>query len=55
MENNSTLVIFALIAALGVVTLVAVDIVLTAQDAEARRCPGTSPAANTSKTRCSRP
>ena len=32
METNSTLVIFALIAALGLVTVVAVDVMLTTQD-----------------------
>ena len=37
METNSTLVIFALIAALGLVTVVAVDIMLTAQEAEGSR------------------
>ena len=47
-------VIFALIAALGLVTVVAVDIVLTAQEAEAKGCPLTSPGANASKTRCVR-
>ena len=35
METNSTLVIFAIIAALGLVTVVAVDIMLTAQEADA--------------------
>ena len=38
MEANSTLVIFAIIAALGLVTVVAVDIILTAQEAEAKGC-----------------
>jgi hypothetical protein len=49
-------VIFALIAALGLVTVVAVDIMLTAQEAEGSRgCPLTSPGANASKGRCVRP
>ena len=34
METNSTLVIFAIIAALGLVTVVAVDIMLTTQEVE---------------------
>jgi hypothetical protein len=38
-------VLFALVAALGLVTIVAVDIILTAQEAEARGC-RTSIAAN---------
>ena len=36
METNSTLVIFAIIAALGLVTVVAVDIIFTAQEAEVK-------------------
>jgi hypothetical protein len=36
METNSTLVIFAIIAALGLVTVVAVDIMLTTQKAKAQ-------------------
>jgi hypothetical protein len=55
METNSTLVIFALLAALGLVTLVAVDIMLAAQEAEAKGCPVGTPAPNASKTRCFRP
>jgi hypothetical protein len=51
METNSTLVIFAIIAALGLVTVVAVDIILTAQEAEAAGC-RTSQAVNASKGRC---
>jgi hypothetical protein len=51
METNSTLVIFALIAALGLVTVVAVDIMLTAQEAEGVGC-RTSTAVNASKGRC---
>jgi hypothetical protein len=53
MVTNSTLVIFALMAALGLVTVVAVDIMLTAQEAEAqnRECK-TSTAANASQGRC---
>jgi hypothetical protein len=51
METNSTLVIFAIIAALGLMTVVAVDIVLLTQDAEAKGCTS-SLAVNASKGRC---
>jgi hypothetical protein len=54
METNSTLVIFAIIAALGLVTVIAVDIILTAQEVEAKGC-RTSVAANASKGRCIQP
>jgi hypothetical protein len=53
MKTNSTVVLFALIAALGLVTVVAVDILLTAQEAEAKGC-NRSIAANASKGRCIR-
>lgn len=51
METNSTLVIFAIIAALGLVTVVAVDIMLTTQEAEAKGCKS-SLAVNASQGRC---
>ena len=51
MITNSTLVIFALIAVLGLVTVVAVDIILTAQEAEAKGCRN-SVAVNASRGRC---
>ena len=54
METNSTLVIFAIIAALGLVTVVAVDIMLTVQEAEAKGC-NRSVAANASQGRCVNP
>ena len=54
MESHSTLVIFAIIAALGLVTVVAVDIMLTTQEAEAKGC-RTSQAVNASKGRCIQP
>jgi hypothetical protein len=52
MYTQQTLVIFALVAALGLVTVVAVDLVLTMQEAEARGCTGTTPGLNASKGRC---
>ena len=51
METNSTLVIFAIIAALGLVTVVAVDIMFTIQEAEARGCRN-GVAFNASQGRC---
>ena len=53
-ETNSTLVIFAIIVALGLVTVVPVDIILTIQEAEAKGC-RTSVAVNASKGRCIQP
>ena len=55
MNIESTMVLFAVVAALGLVTVVAVDIMLTAQEAEAKGCPLTNPGANASKLRCVRP
>jgi hypothetical protein len=55
MESNSTLVIFALIAALGLVSVVAVDVMLTAQEAEAKGCKVPSTGASASKGRCVAP
>jgi hypothetical protein len=52
MNKQTTLVIFALIAALGLVTVVAVDVLLTMQEAEAKGCSGRTPALNASKGRC---
>jgi hypothetical protein len=51
METNSTLVIFALVAALGLVAVVAFDIMLSEQYAEARCRPG-GIGYNASKGRC---
>jgi hypothetical protein len=56
MGTNYTLVILALIAAMGLVTVVAVDIILTAQEADAVKPPTqgcrTSVAVNASQGRC---
>jgi tellurite resistance protein TehA-like permease len=53
METQSAIVLFALVAAFGLVTVVAVDIILTAQEAEAqqRGCKN-SVAVNASRGRC---
>ena len=51
MDTQTTLVIFALVAALGLVTVVAVDIILSMQEAEAGGCQ-TSQAFNASQGRC---
>ena len=47
METNSTLVIFVIVTALDLVMVVAVDIIFTAQEAEAKGC-RTSVAVNAS-------
>jgi Flp pilus assembly protein CpaB len=56
METNSMLVIFAIVAALGLVTLVAMDIILTSQEADAAKPPTqgcrNSIAVNASQGRC---
>jgi hypothetical protein len=54
MKTDSILVMFALIAALGLVAAVAVDIMLTMQEADARGC-RTSTAFNASQGRCFHP
>jgi hypothetical protein len=51
METHTAIVLFALVAAFGLVTVVAVDIILAAQEAEAVGC-RTSTAVNASKGRC---
>jgi hypothetical protein len=52
MNTQQTVVIFALITAMGLVTVVAVDLVLTMQAAEAQGCSFFGHAYNTSKGRC---
>jgi hypothetical protein len=54
MNIESTMVLFALITALGLVAVVAVDIMLTAQEADARGC-NNSVAFNASQGRCFHP
>jgi hypothetical protein len=51
MNMEQTLVIFVLVAALGLVTVVAVDIILTTQEAEAK-CRIGSTGYNASKGKC---
>ena len=53
MNIESTIVLFAVVAALGLVTVVAVDIILTTQEAEAKGCRN-SVAVNASQGRCIR-
>jgi hypothetical protein len=58
MNTQKSLVIFALVAALGLVTIEAVDLVLTMQEADARGCTSgaaASIAINASKGRCFHP
>jgi hypothetical protein len=56
MDIQSSMVLFAAVAALGLVTVVAVDIILTAQEAEARGCesglPNSARGVNARKGRC---
>lgn len=56
MDSQNTLMIFALIAVIGLVTVIAVDILLTAQEAEAVKPPTkgcrSSLAFNASQGRC---
>jgi hypothetical protein len=51
METHTAIVLFALVAALGLVGVVVVDIMLTAQEAEARGC-HSGVAFNASRGRC---
>ena len=51
MDTQTTVVIFAIRATFGLITVVAVDIVLDTQEAEAKGC-RTSQAVNASKGRC---
>jgi hypothetical protein len=55
--NRSIIMVFALVAALGLVTAVAVDVILTLQEAEAQKPRGCnrSVAANASQGRCVAP
>ena len=55
--NSSIIMVFAVVAALGLVSVVAVDIMLTMQEAEAQKPRGCnrSVAANASQGRCVEP
>jgi Flp pilus assembly protein CpaB len=57
METNTVIVLFALVAALGLIGVVVVDILLTTQEAEAQKPRGCnrSVAANASQGRCVEP
>jgi hypothetical protein len=57
METQTAIVLFALVAAVGLVTVVAVDVILTIQEAEAQKPRGCnrSVAANASQGRCVEP
>jgi hypothetical protein len=54
-ETNSILINFDLIAALGLVTVVAVDIMLTTQEAEAKGCSPGGSGFNASQGKCFKP
>jgi hypothetical protein len=55
MDTQTTLVIFALIAALGLVGVVAVNIIVTTQEADAAGCDAGGRAFNASQGRCFNP
>ena len=55
MNVETVVVLFAIAAIFGLVGVVVVEIMLTAQEAEAKGCPLTNPGANASKLRCVRP
>jgi hypothetical protein len=55
MNVETVVVLFAIATIFGLVGVVVIDSILTTQEAEARGCPVSSPAANASKTRCFRP
>jgi hypothetical protein len=57
METQTALVLFSLVAAFGLVGVVVIDIMLTAQEAEAQKPRGCnrSVAANASQGRCVEP
>jgi hypothetical protein len=57
METHTAIVLFALVAALGLVGVIVVDIMLTAEEAEAQKPRGCnrSVAANASQGRCVEP
>jgi hypothetical protein len=53
-ERNVSIVIIAIVIALGLLGAVAITLVII-QHAEARECPVGTPAGNASKTRCVHP
>lgn len=57
MNIESTMVLFAVVAALGLITVVVVDVILTIQEVEAQKPRGCnrSIAANASQGRCIEP
>jgi len=57
MNTESTMILLAVVAALGLITAVAVDVILTMQEAEAQKPRGCnrSVAANASQGRCIEP
>jgi hypothetical protein len=53
--NNSIIMVFALIAALGLVAVVAVDFIILQQEAEAKGCKPFFTGFNASQTKCFKP
>jgi Flp pilus assembly protein CpaB len=52
METNTIVMLFAVVAALGLVTVVAVDFIILQQEAEAKGCSGGGIGFNASKGKC---
>jgi hypothetical protein len=55
MDTQTTMVIFAILAAFGLITIVAVDIVLDTQEAEAKGCSPGGTGYNASQGKCDKP
>ena len=55
MDTQTTMVIFAILAAFGLITVVAVDILLDTQEAEAKGCQPGGTGYNASLGRCLKP
>jgi hypothetical protein len=55
MDTQTTMVIFAILAAFGLITIVAVDILLDTQEAEAKGCPPGGTGFNASQGKCDKP
>jgi hypothetical protein len=55
MDTQITAVIFAILAAFGLVAIVAIDIVLTIQEAEAKGCTPGGTGFNASQGKCAKP
>ena len=55
MDTQTTMVIFAILAAFGLVAIIAVDIVFITQEAEAKGCTPGGTGYNASQGKCDKP